>query len=106
MDLYKIEDFFRGWFIGDFTPSVLKTSDFEVGVLKHKKDEIWPQHFHKIATEYNYLISGTMTINGTSVNPGDIFILNPGEIANPKFLSDCSILVIKTPSIPGDKFEV
>ena len=41
----------RGWFIGDFEPSVLKTKDFEVGVLVHPKGEKWPAHFHPVCTE-------------------------------------------------------
>jgi len=75
-------------------------------LLSHKKDEVWPTHFHKIATEYNLLISGSMTLNGTQIKVGDLFIIKPGEIADPKFLEDCKILVVKTPSIPGDKYEV
>lgn len=47
-----------------------------------------------------------MTIQGKNIIPGDIFILHPGEIADPDFLEDCKIVVIKIPSIPSDKFEV
>ncbi len=106
MEIYKIEDFTRGWFIGNFTPSVLNSELFEIGLLSHKKGERWPIHFHKIATEYNLLISGMMTIQGKNIIPGDIFILRPGEIADPDFLEDCKIVVIKVPSIPSDKFEI
>lgn len=106
MERYKLANFFRGWFIGNFSPSVLKTSDFEVGILSHKKNETWPRHFHKQGTEYNLLISGLMKIQGETIEPGDIFILRPNEIADPQFLEDCLVLVVKTPSIPGDKFEV
>jgi quercetin dioxygenase-like cupin family protein len=106
MEIYRIEEFFRGWFIGNFKPAVYETDQFEIGLLSHKKDEVWPTHFHKIATEYNLLISGSMTLNGTQINVGDLFIIKPGEIADPKFLEDCKILVVKTPSIPGDKYEV
>jgi len=45
-----------GWFIGDFEPSVLRTSDFEVCYKEHKKGEDWPRHYHKEATEYNLLL--------------------------------------------------
>ena len=37
---------------------------------------------------------------------GDIFILHPFEIADPIFLEDCTVLIIKTPSKPGDKFTI
>jgi quercetin dioxygenase-like cupin family protein len=97
---------FRGWFIGDFEPSVYKTKLFEVGKMTHKKDEIKPKHYHKIATEINVMLSGKMILQGNEINIGDIFIFEPGEIADPIFLDDCEILVVKIPSIPGDKYEV
>lgn len=102
----KINDMVRGWFIGDFEPSVLRTKDFEVGILSHKKDEVWPEHYHKIATEYNVLISGKMLIRDTIIEPGTIFILDPDEVADPKFLEDCTVVTVKTPSLIGDKYNV
>ena len=32
MEKYKVEDFFKGWFIGDFSPSLFKNTHFEVAV--------------------------------------------------------------------------
>lgn len=92
--------------IGDFTPSVLKTSDFEVGYLKHKKGEVWPRHYHAISVEYNLLVRGSMKVCGREIYPGDIFIIEPNEEADPVFYEDCEIVCIKTPSVPGDKYEV
>ena len=106
METYRIEEFYRGCFIGNFNPSIHKTDQFEIGLLTHKKDEVWPSHYHKIATEFNLLVSGAMTLNDVQIKPGDIFVISPGEVADPKFLEDCKILVVKTPSIPGDKYEI
>jgi hypothetical protein len=47
-----------------------------------------------------------MIIQNKQLNEGDIFILKPYEIADPIFLEECTVLIIKTPSIPGDKFSV
>ena len=102
----KLSNMTRGWFIGDFEPSVLKTKDFEVGILTHKKGEEWPKHYHKIATEYTVLLSGSMTICGELIEPGTIFILEPNEIADPIFHEDCSVIVVKTPSVIGDKYVI
>ena len=102
----NIKEMFRGWFVGNFEPSAFKTEQFEVGILTHKKDEKWAKHYHKIATEINCLISGKMTINGIEINEGDIFILEPSEPAEPIFLQDCKLVVIKTPSVIGDKYEI
>ena len=32
MRLYNLDSMIRGWFVGDFTPSVIQTKDFEVGI--------------------------------------------------------------------------
>tara|TARA_R110000822_G_scaffold13216_1_gene47072 strand:- start:2292 stop:2615 length:324 start_codon:yes stop_codon:yes gene_type:complete len=101
-----IDDMVGGWFIGDFEPSILKTKDFEVGVLSHKKGEDWPTHYHKEITEYNVLVSGKMIIAGETLSSGDIFVIAPNEIADPEFLEDCTVVVVKTPSVIGDKYEV
>jgi hypothetical protein len=101
---FKLKDFTRGWFIGNFEPSVLRQELFEVGLLQHSKGEHWPKHFQKIATEYNVLVEGSMEINGEKILPGDIFIVEPLETIAPIFLEDCKVLVIKTPSIPSDKY--
>jgi len=102
----RLEDMFRGWVIGDFEPSLLKTQDFEVAILLHKKAEEWPAHYHKIATEYNILLSGTMSVCGKYLVAGDTFTILPNEIAAPVFYEDCRIVCIKVPSIPGDKYLV
>jgi quercetin dioxygenase-like cupin family protein len=102
----KLSNMTRGWFIGDFEPSVLKTKDFEVGILTHKKGEEWPKHYHKIATEYTVLLSGSMTICGELIEAGTIFVLEPGEVADPVFHEDCTVIVVKSPSVIGDKYVV
>jgi len=106
MKNYKLTDFWRGWVIGNFEPSLFQNSDFEVGVLEHKKGEIWSKHYHAIGTEYNILIKGKMIICNQEINEGEIFVLYPMEVADPIFLEDCTVVCIKTPSIPGDKYEV
>ena len=106
MNIQKMEEMYEGWFIGDFEPSVCKTKDFEVCYKIHEKDEKWPVHYHKIATEINYLIRGKMTIQNTELVAGDIFTLAPGEIADPIFHERCELIVVKTPSVKGDKYEV
>ncbi len=106
MDILKGKDMKGGWFVGDFEPTAYKTKDFEVSYKTHPKGEIWDNHYHKIATEINYLIRGKMKLSGTTLEEGDIFILHPGEIAIPEFLTDCELVVVKTPSVKGDKYIV
>lgn len=99
MKLYNLKDMKGGWFVGNFEPSVLKTPDFEVSYKKHMKNEFWDIHYHETCKEINLLISGKMIIQNKILNAGDIFVLEPFEVADPNFLEDCEIICVKTPSI-------
>jgi len=93
-----------GWFIGNFEPTAYKTDQFEVCYKHHVKGEKWDAHYHKEGTEINYLVKGKMIIQNKELNTGDIFILKPYEIADPIFVEDCTVLIVKTPSVSGDKY--
>jgi quercetin dioxygenase-like cupin family protein len=104
MKIYRLEDMMGGWFVGDFEPSVHRTDQFEVSVKVHPRGEKWDIHYHKVAREINAIIMGEMTLQKTRLVAGDIFILEPGEIADPEFHTDCTIVCIKTPSVRNDKY--
>lgn len=106
MEIHKINDMVGGWFIGDFEPSVYRTQDFEVGIKKHHKGEQYETHYHKESTEINYLVEGKMIIQNKELTAGDVFVIFPYEISDPTFLEDCTVVVVKTPSSPKDKFIV
>jgi len=99
-----METMMGGWFIGNFEPSAYKTDQFEVCYKHHLKGEKWDTHYHKEGTEINYLVNGKMIIQNKELNTGDIFILKPYEIADPIFIEDCTVLIVKTPSVSGDKY--
>tara|TARA_R110002012_G_scaffold162022_2_gene324289 strand:+ start:7429 stop:7755 length:327 start_codon:yes stop_codon:yes gene_type:complete len=101
-----MESMIGGWFVGNFEPSAHKTELFEVCYKVHPKGESWDTHYHKIQKEINYLIRGKMTIGDIEIFQGDIFIFEPLEVADPVFLEDCELIVIKTPSIKNDKYKV
>lgn len=102
----KIQEFTGGWFIGDFEPTLLKSKDFEVSVKTHPAGEIWDKHYHKVATEYNFVISGKVEIDNQIFVKDDIFIIPPDYVVDPTFLEDCTILCVKTPSVKGDKYVI
>ena len=106
MKLYKMQDMKQGWFIGDFGPSAYRCSGFEVCYKEHVKGEFWAAHFHKEAVEINYLIEGQMKINDQELKAGDIFVIEKNEVSRPEFITDCKLIVVKTPSVPGDKYLV
>lgn len=106
MKIQKLSEMHRGWFIGNFLPSIYKTEKFEVGVLTHKKDEQWPAHYHKVATEINVLIKGKMIACEQELSEGDIFVIEPNVVVDPVFLEDCTIVCVKIPSDTKDKYFV
>lgn len=101
IELYK-----KGWFMGDFIPSIIKTEAFEVGYHKHKAGEKTFPHYHKITTELNFIIRGELVISGKQLQAGDIWVYESDEISQVEFLSDVELMVIRWPSVPSDKYEV
>lgn len=99
----NIKESVRGWFIGDFDKSILKTKDFEVGYAKWKKGPFPDIHFQRIATEYNLLVRGKALVNGVVYEEGDFFIFEPYVVGEGEWLEDSEIVVIKTPSVTKDK---
>lgn len=106
MKIFDPSIMLRGWYVGDFEPSAYRTKEFEVSVMRHSKGEEWPTHYHERSTEINYLLEGEMTIQGSHLKAPTIFVLEPGELADPTFHTDVRLVVIKTPSAPGDKIIV
>lgn len=106
MRRYRFEGMKGGWFVGDFEPTAYRTKEVEVCLKHHPRGEIWPAHYHAVATEINLLVRGQMRISESLFEKGDIFVLDPGEIVVPEFLSDCELVVVKVPSLPEDKYAV
>lgn len=92
----------KGWFVGDFEPSILRTSEFEVGYRTHDVGHGDP-HYHTMVTEINLITQGRMILHGRELKTGDIFVLEPWEITAPEFLEPTSIVCVKTPSINDKK---
>lgn len=106
MIVSNIKEYFKGWFVGDFSPSIHKNAAFEIAHHKHKKGEPTYPHYHKVTTELNYIIEGELKVSGQILRKGDMWIYEAGEISDVEFLSDIELIVIRWPSIPSDKYEV
>lgn len=104
MDVFNINQMSGGWWGGNFQPACFQSSNFEVCHATHTSGQYWQPHYHKIATEYNLLINGRMLMHDKEIKASEIFVLKPYEIANPVFLEDCCLTVIKSPSVKGDKY--
>jgi mannose-6-phosphate isomerase-like protein (cupin superfamily) len=106
MIIKRIEDSVGGWYIGNFEKAAYKTSSFEASYKFHAKGEKYGWHYHQHLDEINLVLSGKMRIQGHEFISGDIFILEPYDIADPEFLEDCEIICIKAPNITNDKVDV
>ena len=103
MEIYKLDDFLGGWFIGNFYPSMLKNSFFETAVKFIKAGEIEPLHYQKTATEITVVISGKILICGKVLSPKEIISIPPMQTCSFEALEDSILVCIKSPSIPSDK---
>lgn len=95
----------KGWFIGNFEPSLYKTNDVEVGIKKYNAGDYENSHFHKIATEFTVIISGTVEMNGVQYFENEIIKIIPGVITNFKAITDVITVVVKLPGANNDKYE-
>lgn len=102
----KLASMNGGWFVGDFAPAIWQDKNFEVAFKTHHKGEYHAPHLHKIAHEINVVIHGKIQIQGQVFEAGDIFVMEPGEVADPQFLEDCELIVVKVPSVMNDKYLV
>jgi mannose-6-phosphate isomerase-like protein (cupin superfamily) len=96
----------KGWFVGDFEPSVLRSKDFEVAVKYYGKGESEEAHFHKIATEITVVVSGRVRMVNQEWAAGSIITLEPGLATDFLAIEDAVTVVVKSPSVLGDKYEV
>lgn len=104
MKIHNIKDFKNGWMIGNFEPTMLKTENFEIAHHHYCADFVSQPHIHKVATEYNYILKGLLEIEGQLLESGKIFVFEPGEFKQVRFIYDTDLIIIKTPSIPTDKY--
>jgi len=106
MKFDRLDAMTRGWFVGDFEPSIYRTGEFEVAVQQFNAGDYEQKHIHKIATEITVIVSGQAEINGHNVSSGDIVTLQPGEAVDFRAVTDVTTTVVKVPGATNDKFIV
>lgn len=104
MEDYKLGDMFKGWFVGNFSPSALVTETCEVAVKYYKAGDYEPPHTHKVATEVTLILSGQVKMNGKIWGGGDIVVIKPNEQTDFEAITDAINVVVKTPSLKNDKY--
>jgi hypothetical protein len=106
MKSYRLNDMKGGWFAGNFTPTCLQTDAFEVACKKYSAGAHEKRHVHRVATEITLIAVGRVIMNGQTFGNGDIVLLEPGEESDFQVLEDTLTVVVKTPSVIGDKYLV
>lgn len=95
----------RGWFVGNFEPSVFKTDQVEVAIKEYEAGDYEKKHFHRVATEITVILKGSARMNDTLYVSGDIVIINSGESTDFRCVENCLTVVVKVPAVLGDKYE-
>lgn len=102
--IYKEKDMYLGWFLGDFSPTAFKTPSCEVAIKRYKAGDHESSHYHKIATETTFIVSGKVEMDGVGYSEGDIIVMHPMEKTDFKVITDTITAVVKVPTIKGDKY--
>lgn len=106
MRVEKLDNMIKGWFVGNFNPTLYKTNEVEVAVKTYKAGDFEEKHYHKIATEITVIIEGIVEMNGIIYKKGDIILLDPYEATDFLAVTDCVTTVVKIPGANNDKYIV
>ena len=104
MKTAKLSAMTKGWFIGNFSPTLHATEAVEVGIKHYPSGSTEQWHYHKIATEFTAIVSGEVEMNGKRYCEGDIIEIAPGEGTNFVTLKPTVTVVVKLPSVVNDKY--
>lgn len=104
MEKTDLSGYTKGWFIGDFEPSLFQTKDFEVAIKEYEKGVIEDAHYHKEAVEFTVVLDGKVKMNDTILTRNEVMRVDKNDISKFECLEDARLLVIKTPSVKGDKY--
>ena len=102
----KLSNMTRGWFVGDFEPSIYRTNDAESAVRVLEKGYCEQAHFHRAAVKVIVVLSGKLYMFGKEWNEDDIVVFEPGDVSSIKALQDSKIIVMMLPGIKNDKVYV
>jgi hypothetical protein len=106
MTRHGLDEMVRGWFVGDFEPTAYRTPEVEVAIKHYVAGDSEERHVHKVATELTAVVSGSVRMDGRELHAGEILRLDPGEPCDFLALTDATVVAVKLPAVPGDKYIV
>ena len=104
MKVFSLDDMTKGWFVGNFTPTVLSTNQVEIAVKRYKAGDYEPAHHHKAATEITVITDGEVRMNDVVYKTGTILVIEPNTPADFLALTDVTTTVVKYPGANDDKY--
>lgn len=104
MKVQHLDDMVRGWFVGNFEPTLYKTNDCEVAVKNYRAGEYEEKHYHKVATEITVIVKGRVKMFDREFSEGDIIVVEPGDATDFTALTDATNVVVKLPGANNDKY--
>lgn len=104
MKYAHIKDMNKGWFVGNFQPSLMPLNECEVALKYYKAGDSEPEHVHKVATEITVVVYGRIRMAGKEFMQGEMVMISPGEPTDFLALEDSATTVVKSPCVPGDKY--
>jgi quercetin dioxygenase-like cupin family protein len=104
MKVHRLDDMTRGWFVGDFAPTLYRTDAVEVAVKHYEAGDAEERHVHRVATELTAVVSGSVRMDGRDLGAGDIVVLEPGDPSDFLAVTDAVVVAVKLPAVPGDKY--
>lgn len=106
MKTAKLADMVRGWFVGNFEPTIYRTNDVEVAVKKYVAGDYEEAHYHKVATEITVVQVGRVKMFNKIFGEGDIIVAEPNDATDFTALEDSVLVVVKIPGANNDKYLV
>lgn len=103
-DTARLEEMVRGWIVGDFSPTMLATSDVEVAIQRYSAGDYEAAHHHRIATEITVIVGGEAEMFGRVFKDGDIIKIPPGSTTDFRAITDVTTVVVKHPGAKNDKY--
>ena len=100
----RLQDFTGGWVVGHFDPALIASDDVEVAIKCYAAGTREPRHHHKVAVEYTIVVHGRVRMNDREYGDGEIIRIEPGHSTDFTALRDTTTVVIKSPSVPDDKY--
>jgi len=104
LERHPLEGYTKGWFVGNFNPTLIASDDVEVAIKYYKAGEHESSHHHKVATELTAVVSGRVRMSGEEIGPGEIVRIAPGQSTDFTALTDAVTVVVKMPCVAQDKY--